>query len=141
MRKFLLVMKKIKMLLLAVIMACPVWLKAEPIAIDTSYGQFILPFQVVSGTELYSFDLGKGFPALETVLWRDGNFEFTFGAAAVLGANTNVPFLALQGRLSPNIFDIGDNELKFGLWVGQPSHWLDENKGWEWGIKTSIPLW
>lgn len=115
---------------------------AKPIAVQTDAGLFLLPFQVVNGTELYSFREGKGFTAAETVLWRKGRYQFTFGAAAVLGSDTNVPFIAIQHRLNPVIFDTSNNDLQFGVWVGRPSRRLDsDHPRTLWGIKASVPLW
>lgn len=115
---------------------------AEPIHLTTDFGDFILPFQVVNGTQLYSFKEGKGFPGVETVLWGKGRYEFTFGAAPVLGTDVNVPFICLQHCLNPKIFDTSNNDLQFGVWVGRPSRRLnDEKPRTLWGIKASIPLW
>lgn len=115
---------------------------AKPIAIQTDVGLFLLPFQVVNGTELYSFQEGKGFAAAETVLWSKGRYQFTAGAAAVLGSDTNVPFVAIQHRLNPAVFDTSNNELQFGVWIGRPSRRLDsERPRTLWGLKASIPLW
>ncbi len=138
-------MKKALILFLAVALA-PVLVptvRAEEIKIDTAAGAFILPFQIVKGTQLYSFAEGKGFPGAETVLWKGGRYEATFGAAPVIGTETNVPFFGIQHRLNPAIFDISNNELEFGVWVGKPSHRLNDQQRprWVWGIKASVPLW
>lgn len=115
---------------------------ATDIALDTAVGTFILPFQVVNGTQLYSFKEGKGYPGAETVLWRKGKFQATFGAAPVLGTDTNVPFVGVQTRLSPVVFDTSNNELQFGAFAGKPSRRNDPDKPrWVFGIKASIPLW
>lgn len=112
------------------------------IGIQTDFGAFILPFQIVNGTELYSFKEGKGFPAAETTIWTKGRYQFVFGAASVLGTDVNVPFIGIQHRLNPKIFDTSNNELQFGVWVGRPSRRLnDEKPRTLWGIKCSVVLW
>jgi hypothetical protein len=133
-------MNKIKwlMLLLAVALG-PTWAQAEPLKL----GPLLVPFQVMNGTELYSFREGKGFPAAETVLYMKGRYQLTLGAAAVLGTDVNVPFLGIQHRLNPNIFDTSDNDVQFGAWVGKASRRLpgDDRPEWLYGLKASIPLW
>lgn len=138
-------MNKMKSLLLSVL-ALPIFLaaaQAEPIAVDLGGNKFILPFQVVNGTQLYSFEEGKGFPGAETVLAVRGRYQLSFGAAPVIGTDVNVPFVAIQHRLNPAIFDTSDNELQFGVWAGKPSRRLDGDKRpkWIWGIKASVPIW
>lgn len=110
---------------------------AEPISVDLGGNTFILPLQVVQGTQLYSFEEGRGYPALETVLATRKNFRLTFGAASVLGTSANVPFVSLQTRLSERFFDISDNSLYFGVWVGRQSR-PNETR---YGISAGIPLW
>lgn len=129
-------MRKI-MLVLAVAMGLTNIVNAGPISVDVGGNIFYLPFQVVNGTQLYSVKDGKGYPGAETVLARRGRYRVTFGAAPVLGTSNNVPFLAVQGRLSPVLFDTSDNDLQFGLWAGKPS----QGKEWTWGIKCSAQLW
>ncbi len=117
--------------------------QAKPIAVQLGGNTFFLPFQVVNGTQLFSFEEGKGFPGAETVLAQRGRYQLTFGAAPVLGTDVNVPFLAIQHRLNPAFFDTSDNELQFGAWVGKPSHRLEQDKKPRlvWGIKASVPIW
>lgn len=111
---------------------------AEPIAFETQGGtKFILPLQVVNGIQLYSFSDKKGYPGLEAVLVEQKNFRLNFGAAAVLGQSENVPFVSLETRLSEKFFQIDNNNLYFGVWVGQESH----QKKATWGLAASIPLW
>lgn len=110
---------------------------AESISTNLGGNTFVLPFQEVNATQLYSFEDGKGYPGLETVLARRGRYQLTFGAAPVLGTSVNVPFVALQHRLNPSIFDTSNNDLQFGLWAGKPS----EGKSWTWGVKASTALW
>lgn len=116
--------------------------KADPISINTDYGNFILPFQVVHGTQLYSSKLGKGFLGFETVLYSKGSYEVTFGGAPVVGTDVNVPFLAIQRTLSPKVFDTSDNDLRFGVYVGKPSRRVvpGEKAPILIDIKASIPL-
>jgi len=98
---------------------------------------FILPFQVVNATQLYSLKDGKGYPGAETVLVAHGRYQLTAGAAPILGTDVNVPFVGFQHRLNPEIFDTSNNDLQFGVWAGKPS----VGKSWTWGIKASIQLW
>ena len=119
------------------LVATPGVLKAEPVSIDLGGNTFILPLQVVSGVQLYSFEEGRGYPALETVLIERKSFRFTFGAAAVLGTSANVPFVSLQTRLTEKFFDINDNNLYFGVWVGRQSRPNEVR----YGISAGIPLW
>jgi hypothetical protein len=137
-------MKKLIMLLwLGAGMVIPAFAATDPLAFNLGGTLFILPFQKVSATQLYSFDEGKGFPAAETVLVQRGKVQLTFGAAPVLGTSQNVPFVGLQTRLSEKFFDVTNNELLFGVWAGKVSG--DEKAGRDaqnvWGIKASIPLW
>jgi hypothetical protein len=115
----------------------------NPIAFNLGGTLFVLPFQKVSATQLYSFKEEKGFPAVETVLVSRGKAQLTFGAAPVLGSEASVPFVALQTRLSEKFFDTSNNALMFGVWVGQVSG--DKAVGRKarnvWGIKASVPLW
>jgi hypothetical protein len=114
----------------------------QVIGIKTDAGNFLLPFQIVNGTQLYSFREGKGFPGAETTLWMKGRCEFTFGAAPVIGTDINVPFAGVQTRLSPAVFDTTNNDLLFGVWVGKPSRRIsNERPTWLWGVKASVPLW
>ena len=131
-------------LLMFVVMVQSVFAGAnsKALGLRTDFGDFIVPFQVVNGTELYSFREGKGFPGAETTLWTKGRYQVTFGAAPVLGTDVNVPFAGIQTRLSPALFDTSNNDLLFGVWVGRPSKRLDtERPRTLWGVKASIPLW
>lgn len=139
-------MKMKSLILAAAVILAPLFTPvahSEPIALETAVGTFVLPFQVVNGTQLYSFKEGKGFPGAETVLYSKGRYQVTFGGAPVLGSDVNVPFVGVQHRLNPAIFDTGDNELQFGVWAGKPSHALEEGKkpSIVWGVKASVPLW
>lgn len=134
-------MNKINGLILAVLVALavagPRAAHAEPVAIDVGGNTFYLPLQVVDGVQLYSLDEGKGYPAVQTVLASRGDGQLVAGGAPILGTSENVPFLGLQFRLSKKFFDVSDNELHFGAWVGFPS----DKKGAIWGLLASIPLW
>lgn len=129
-------MKKL-LSVVALLLAVAVGVKAEPISMNVGENTFILPLQVVQGTQLYSFEEGRGYPALETVLATRKNYRVTFGAAAVLGTSANVPFVSFQTRLSEKFFDISDNNLYFGIWVGRQSR-PNETR---WGVSAGIPLW
>src|SRR3990167_5975275 len=115
----------------------PPKVEVKTVKVDTGFGSFYLPFQVVNGTQLYSFKDGRGYPGAETVLASCWRYQLTAGAAPVLGTDVNVPFVAIQHRLNPNIFDTSDNELQFGVWAGKPS----VGKRWTLGVKASVPLW
>lgn len=110
---------------------------AEPISVDMGGNKFILPFQVVDGVQLYSLDEGRGYPAAQTVLVQRGDAQLSFGGAPILGTSENVPFVGLQVRLSEKFFDIGNNSLRFGAFVGWPSN---QSKA-TYGILASVPLW
>lgn len=117
---------------------------ARPISVDLGGNTFILPLQVVNGTELYSLEDGKGYPGGETVLVQRGGGELTFGGAPVLGTSKNVAFFGLQVRLSERFFDVSDNALKFGLYAGHKDGEGEPHRkriANTWGIKASIPLW
>lgn len=134
-------MKKIKGLILAGLLLGPILApaaKAEPVSVKlTEETTLVLPLQVVSVVQLYSPDLGKGFPALETVLASRKTWRLSAGAAPVLGTSENVPFVSLSTRLSPRFFDTSDNDLYFGAWAGKPS----DQDSWTWGISASVALW
>lgn len=141
-------MNKIKgLILLGALFLGPIFAPAAhgatPLQVETAAGTFILPLQVAKVTELYSFKEGRGFPALETVLWTKGTWEATGGAAAVIGTDVNVPFLGVQKKLSARFFDTSNNDIRFGAWVGKPSQRLepDAKARWIWGVKASVPLW
>lgn len=137
-------MKSLKILVALVVhLMFGAFAHSDPIAVSTKVGKFILPLQVVNATQLYSFKEGKGFPAVETVLWARRTFELTGGAAAILGTDTNVPFMGIQTRLSEKFFDTAGNSLRFGFWIGLPSRAIgDADKPKPvWGIKSSIALW
>ncbi len=132
-------MNKIKGLILSVVLALAAAqaVHAEPVAVNVGENTFVLPLQVVSGTQLYSPELGKGFPGLETVLAQRKTWRLSVGAAPVLGTSANVPFVSLSTRLSPRFFDTADNDLYFGAWAGWPS---DRSKA-VFGISASVALW
>ncbi len=118
--------------------------KAEPIQFTTGGGHaFVLPLQSVSGTQLYSFREGKGFPALESVLYVSPRkkFQATFGAAAELGRSVAVPFAGAQWRLSERFFDTSDNDLYFGLALAKHPDSAKSWRGVEVTLKASTALW
>lgn len=114
---------------------------ADDVAFRFAGQDFLIPLKVVSGSQLYSFKKGKGYPALETALWSKGKWQAGIGAAAVLGTDINVPFGYLQTRLSAAVFDTSNNDLRFGVWAGKPSGRADGEAKWIFGIKASTPLW
>ena len=127
-----------KKLLIAVALCCGVSVvKAEPVSVNLGENTFILPLQVVQGVQLYSPELGKGFPGLETVLVKRGDIVLSAGAAPVLGTSVNVPFVALSTKLSPRFFDTSNNDLYFGVWAGRASN-MDREI---FGISCSVELW
>lgn len=109
----------------------------DPLKVRVGATDFLLPLQKVSGTQLYSFRDKKGYPGLETVVVMRGTGQLTVGAAPVLGTSENVPFVGVQFRLPARFFDLSNNELMFGAWVGRES----DQKRATWGIKATIPLW
>lgn len=112
--------------------------KAEPVSVKLSEKTtLVLPLQVVSGVQLYSPELGKGFPGLETVLVQREAWRLSAGAAPVLGTSVNVPFVSVSTRLSPRFFDTSDNDLYFGAWVGKPS----DGERVIFGLSASVALW
>ena len=131
-------MKKIlASLIFVTLSACCSYAATKPISIQVGQHSFILPFQKVTATQLYSFRDGKGFPGLETVLYSYQKFQVTFGAAAVLGESKDVPFAGAQFTLPSALFDTGNNSLLFGVYAGKETG----KKGLTVGIKASTPLW
>lgn len=124
-------------MLLGIMAMAPV-AKADPVAVKLSEETtLIFPLQVVHGVQLYSPELGKGFPGLETVLAQRKTWRLSVGAAPILGTSENVPFLSVSTRLSPRFFDTADNELYFGAWAGKPS---DKDR-LVFGVSASVALW
>lgn len=130
-------MKKIKGLVLLALLAAPLVARAEDVAFRLGENDFLIPFKQVSAVQLYSFEEGKGFPAVETVLAARKSWKVSVGAASVLGSGVNVPFVSVATRLSPRFFDIGDNDLYFGAWVGKPSR----GERVLYGVSASTKLW
>jgi hypothetical protein len=111
---------------------------AEPVSFKLSEKTtLILPLQLVGGVQLYSPEMGKGFPGVETVLLQSGSWRLSAGAAPIIGTSENVPFASVSTRLSPKFFDTADNDLYFGVWIGKPS---DKDREVV-GISASIALW
>lgn len=132
--------RRLRMFILVVLgglLAGPVRAASNPVHVTLGQTAFILPLQMVGATQLYSFDDGKGYPGVETVLVERKQIQLTFGAAPVLGTSANVPFLGLQARLPEKFFDTANNSLWFGAWVGQASN----SKRVSWGLKATVPLW
>lgn len=131
--------------LMSLAVSAPVMAGSNPLSVNFGGTTFVLPFQKVSATQLYSSRDKKGYPGAETVLaaWgkKDdaGNqkTQLTFGAAPVLGTSQNVPFIGVQTRLSPKYFDTTNNSILFGVWVGKESN----QKRSTYGVKASVPLW
>lgn len=115
----------------------PAYAATNPLAARFGQHVFLVPFQKVSGTQLYSFHDGKGFPGLETALYSFQKFQVTFGAAATLGTSSAVPFLGAQFTLPARFFDTSNNALLFGAYAAREQG----RKGLTVGIKASTPLW
>lgn len=133
-------MNKIKGLILSVFLAGPLMVpavQAEDVAFRLGRNDFLVPFKQVDATQLYSFEEGKGFPAVQSILARRKTWQLSVGAAAVLGTGVNVPFVSVATRLSPRFFDTGNNDLYFGIWVGKPS---SGGKAL-YGLSASTALW
>ena len=113
----------------------PTW--AESVSVDIFGNTFVLPLKEVNGLQLYSPELGKGFPGIETTLIRRKTWRLSVGAAPVLGTSSNVPFVSVATRLSPDYFDISNNDLYFGVWAGKPSN-IDRAV---FGVAASVALW
>lgn len=96
--------------------------RAEDVIFRAGGADFIAPLRQVEAVQLYSFDQGKGYPAVESVLARRKTWKLSVGAASELGTGVNVPFLSVSTRLSPFFFNTEGNELYFGAWVGKPSN-------------------
>ncbi len=117
----------------------------SPIQVNVLGTTFILPLQKVKATQLYSFRDKRGYPGAETVIagWGstdaegDRKVELSFGAAPVLGTAENVPFVALQRKLPASHFDVANNSLMFGVWIGKES----DKKRATYGVKASVALW
>ena len=124
----------------AVAVGAPVFAATSPIRFQVGEHSFVLPMQNVSGTQLYSFREGKGFPGLESVIYSYKKTQVTAGAAAELGTSKAVPFVGFQFRLPAKFFDTSNNNLYFGAFAAKhPSRksW----RGVEGGLKASVPLW
>lgn len=146
-------MKMFKMgsvVLAAALLACgprPAYAATKPLGIQFGGGHLLeLPFQNMNGTELYSVREGKGYPALESVLYQSPRrrTQVSIGAAAELGASKAVPFVGAQLRLPEKFFDTSNNDLFFG--VAAAKHFGPETrfKSWrgvELTLKASKPLW
>ncbi len=115
----------------------PLFAATNPIAFKVGQNSFLVPFQKVSGTQLYSFRDGKGFPGLETALYSFQKFQVTFGAAATLGTSNAVPFVGAQFTLPARFFDTSNNAILFGGYAAKE----EGRKGFVYGIKASTPLW
>lgn len=119
---------------------------ADDIAFQFANGHnIVVPFRQVSFTELYSLREGKGFPAVESVLFLSARkkFQGTFGAAAELGVSKAVPFLGANWRLTERLFDTSNNLLYFGFAAAKRFDQDPRNKSWrgvEITLKASHPL-
>lgn len=135
-------------LLLALVLG-PVFapaVKADDIAFKVGRHSIIIPFKQVSATELYSFREGKGFPALESVVFLSHRkkFQGTIGAAAELGASKAVPFLGANWRLPESLFDLKNNQFYFGAAIAKRFDDDPKYKSWrgiEVTLKASHALW
>lgn len=127
-------MKRIAMLL--GLLALGTLARADDTLVRLPWVELKLPLREVSATELYSFEEGKGYPAVETILATTKDVRWTAGVAAQLGTSVNVPFGGLELRLSRRFFQVDDNDLYFGVWAGRPS----DRREWIWGLKASTKL-
>jgi hypothetical protein len=134
-------MQKARLMLLALFLFGPIFAPAAhatPVSVKLSEKTtLVLPLQITQGVQLYSPELGKGFPGLETVLVEHKTWRLSAGAAPILGTEANVPFVSVATRLSPKFFDTADNQIYFGAWAGKPSN----GKHVIFGLSASIPLW
>jgi hypothetical protein len=116
----------------------------DPIRFEFGGGHaLLLPLQNVNGTEVYSFREGKGFPAIESVLYTTPSrkFQVTAGAAAELGTSHAVPFAGAQFRLPQRFFDTSNNDLYFGFAVAKHPDAAKSWRGVEVMLKASTALW
>ena len=122
----------------------PAYASNDPIRFEFAGGHaLLLPLQNVAGTELYSFRQGKGFPALESVLYATPSrrFNISAGAAAELGTSHAVPFAGIGFRLPQRFFNTDNNDLYFGAAFAKPSDAPKSWRGVEVTLKASKPLW
>lgn len=143
-------MQKVFLMLMGLALILPAAAVAEPVQVKLSERTtLVLPLQLVRGTQLYAPKEGKGYPAVETVLATLKSksdpavaaAQLTFGAAPELGTSNHVPFLGLQVRLPERFFDVSDNQIMFGVWVGRTSARVEGKRRVLWGLQASIPLW
>lgn len=121
----------------------PAYAATDPIRFEFDGGHaLLLPLQNVSGTELYSLRAGKGYPALESVLYTTPRrkFQITAGAAAELGTSHAVPFAGAQAKLPQRFFDTSNNDLFFGVAVAKHTD-VKSWRGVEVTLKASKALW
>lgn len=110
--------------------------EAEPISVDVGGLTLVLPFQEVGASQLYDFDAGRGFAAVETNLVKKGDGALVFGGATSTAGNPAFPYIGFNFRLPSPPFDISNNELTFGAWIGR-DFGTDKNF---FGIKGSVDL-
>jgi len=96
----------------------------------------LLPFQEVGASQLYDFEAGRGFSALETNLIRKGDGALVFGGATSTAGDPAFPYIGFNFRLPSPPFDISNNELFFGAWIGRDFG----NEKTFYGIKGSLEL-
>lgn len=119
-------MKRLLLSVLAAGLSVTAFAATEPLSVDIGGTTFLLPFQKVSATQLYSLTDEKGYPGAQTTLagWGKPNMDgdqkthLDFGAAPVLGDSHKVPFVSINTRLSEKFFDTSNNALYFGVWGG-----------------------
>ena len=128
----------LKKTLCAVVLCCGLGgvAKAEPISVDVGGLTLMLPFQEVGASQLYDFDAGRGFTAVETNVIKRGDGALVFGGATSTAGSVAFPYVGFNIRLPSPPFDISNNELTFGAWLGR-DFGADENF---FGIKGSIDL-
>lgn len=128
----------LKKLLFAVAVCCTLcgWGNAETLSVNILGLDWLLPFQETNASQLYSFEEGRGFAAIETNLAKRGDGALVFGGATSTAGSPAFPYIGVNIRLPSPPFDISDNELTFGPWIGRDSG----AKETFWGVKASLGL-
>lgn len=93
--------------------------RTETISVNIGGLDFLLPLQEVGASQLYDFDAGRGFAGVETNLVKRGDGALVFGGATSTAGNPAFPYVGLNLRLPSPPFDISNNDLLFGVWIGR----------------------
>jgi hypothetical protein len=137
-------MKKLMAVLMVVMASSSAFAFENSLSFKAGNHAFTVPFKQLDVTQLYSFKEGKGFPALQTVVYDyKARAHVAFGAAPVIGSSNAVPFVSGQVLLSKGIFDPSVGPMWLGVWVGKQfkSAALDQPEKTMWGINASVALW